>query len=174
LNPTRGFRNSVQQVGNESNEVSIILGGFRSIVLVSCPSSSVPAHAVDNGLARTPPMGWNSWIHFHCADLNENLVRQTADAITANGMKDAGYQYVVLDDCWQSSRDAEGNIVADQAKFPSGIKALADYIHDRGLKFGLYTNAGMKTCEGRPGSLGHEYQDTKQYAMWGVDYLKED
>jgi alpha-galactosidase len=147
---------------------------FAAIVLLSSLSISVPAHAVDNGLARTPPMGWNSWNHFHCDDLNEKLVRQTADAIATNGMKDAGYQYVVLDDCWQSSRDAEGNIVADPAKFPSGIKALADYVHDRGLRFGLYTDAGMKTCAGRPGSLGHEYQDAKRYAAWGVDYLKED
>jgi len=119
-------------------------------------------------------MGWNSWNRFRCDDLNEKLVRQTADAIATNGMKEAGYQYVVLDDCWQSSRDALGNIVADPAKFPSGIKALADYVHDKGLKFGLYTDAGMKTCAGRPGSLGHEYQDAKQYATWGVDYLKED
>src|SRR5665213_859288 len=147
---------------------------FAAIVLVSSLSGPVSAHALDNGLARTPPMGWNSWNHFRCKDLNEKLVRQTADAIAANGMKDAGYQYVVLDDCWQTSRDAEGNIVADAGKFPSGIKALADYIHDKGLKFGLYTDAGMKTCEGRPGSLGHEYQDAKQYAKWGVDYLKED
>ena len=148
--------------------------GFALIVLLSSLWSSAPAHAVDNGLARTPPMGWNSWNRFRCDDLNEKLVRQTADAIAANGMKDAGYQYVVLDDCWQSSRDAQGNIVADPAKFPSGIKALAGYIHDKGLKFGLYTDAGTKTCEGRPGSLGHEYQDAKQYAMWEVDYLKED
>jgi len=147
---------------------------FAAIVLLSSLSIPLPAHAVDNGLARTPPMGWNSWNRFRCDDLNEKLVRQTADAMATNGMKEAGYQYVVLDDCWQSSRDALGSIVADPAKFPSGIKALADYVHDKGLKFGLYTDAGMKTCAGRPGSLGHEYQDAKQYATWGVDYLKED
>lgn len=132
------------------------------------------AHALDNGLAKTPPMGWNSWNKYGCSGLNEKVVRETADAMAANGMKDAGYQYVVIDDCWQISRDADGNIVADPAKFPSGIKALADYIHSKGLKFGLYTDAGTKTCAGRPGTMGHEYQDAKQYAKWGVDYVKED
>jgi alpha-galactosidase len=89
-------------------------------------------------------------------------------------MKEAGYAYVVIDDCWQTSRDAEGNIIADKEKFPSGIKALADYIHSKGLKFGIYTDVGTKTCAGRPGSAGHEYQDARQYAEWGVDYVKED
>lgn len=132
------------------------------------------AHALDNGLARTPPMGWNSWNKYACKGLNEKVVRDTADAIAANGMKDAGYQYVVIDDCWQTGRDAEGNIIPDKDKFPSGIKALADYIHSKGLKFGIYTDVGTNTCAGRPGSIGHEYQDARQYAQWGVDYLKED
>jgi alpha-galactosidase len=91
-----------------------------------------------------------------------------------SGMKDAGYQYVVIDDCWQVSRDAVGNIVADPQRFPAGIKALADYVHSLGLKFGIYSDAGSKTCAGRPGGLGHEYQDALQYAAWGVDYLKYD
>ena len=89
-------------------------------------------------------------------------------------MKDAGYQYVVIDDCWQVSRDKDGNIVADPQRFPSGIKALADYVHSLGLKFGIYSDAGSKTCAGRPGGLGHEYQDALKYAAWGVDYLKYD
>jgi alpha-galactosidase len=136
---------------------------------------ALPAlHALDNGVARTPPMGWNSWNKFACDGLNEHVVRATADAIAGNGMKDAGYVYVNLDDCWQSGRDAEGNIVVDQEKFPSGIKALADYIHSKGLKLGVYTDVGTKTCAGRPGSIGHEYQDARQYAAWGVDYVKED
>jgi alpha-galactosidase len=97
-----------------------------------------------------------------------------ADAMVKSGMKDAGYQYVVIDDCWQVSRDENGNIVADPQRFPSGIKALADYIHSLGLKFGIYSDAGSKTCAGRPGSLGHEYQDARSYAAWGVDYLKYD
>jgi alpha-galactosidase len=131
-------------------------------------------HALENGLARTPPMGWNSWNKYACKGINEGVVRETADAMASNGMKDAGYQYVIIDDCWQTGRDAEGNIVVDKDKFPGGIKAVADYIHSKGLKFGIYTDAGMKTCGGRPGSLGHEYQDARQYAEWGVDYLKED
>jgi alpha-galactosidase len=126
-----------------------------------------------NGLALTPPMGWNSWNKFACNN-NEQTVRATADALVASGMRDAGYQYVVIDDCWQTSRDADGFIVADAQKFPSGIKALADYVHSRGLKFGIYSDAGRLTCGGRPGSQGHEYQDAITYARWGVDYLKYD
>lgn len=126
-----------------------------------------------NGLAPTPPMGWNSWNKFGCK-VDEKVIRQTADAIAANGMKDAGYRYVVIDDCWHGARDADGFITADAAKFPSGIKALADYVHAKGLKFGIYSDAGRKTCGGRPGSQGHEYQDALTYARWGVDYLKYD
>ena len=129
---------------------------------------------LDNGLAKTPPMGWNSWNKFACKGINEKVVRETADAMASNGMKDAGYQFVIIDDCWQTGRDAAGNIVADAERFPSGIKALADYIHGKGLKFGIYTDVGTMTCAKRPGSIGHEYQDAKQYANWGVDYLKED
>jgi len=129
--------------------------------------------AMDNGLARTPPMGWNSWNKFAC-DVREDLVRKAAQAMVKTGMKDAGYQYIVIDDCWQISRDKEGNILADPQRFPSGIKALADYVHSLGLKFGIYSDAGTKTCQGRPGSRGYEFQDAKQYAAWGVDYLKYD
>jgi len=125
------------------------------------------------GLARTPPMGWNSWNKFGC-DVSEVLIRETADAMVASGMKDAGYEYVVIDDCWQVDRDAEGNIIADPERFPSGMQALADYVHGKGLKFGLYSDAGMKTCQGRPGSRGYEFQDARTYAAWGVDYLKYD
>ena len=124
-------------------------------------------------LAPTPPMGWNSWNKFAC-NVNEDLIRQIADAMVKSGMKDAGYQYVIIDDCWQVARDNDGNIVADPQRFPSGIKALADYIHSVGLKFGIYSDVGSKTCAGRPGSLGHEYQDARQYAAWAVDYLKYD
>jgi alpha-galactosidase len=126
------------------------------------------------GLALTPPMGWNSWNKFACEGVNETVIRETADAMAANGMQQAGYQYIVIDDCWQTGRDSAGNILVDQAKFPHGIKALADYIHSKGLKFGIYTCAGTKTCAGRPASLGYEFQDARQYAAWGVDYLKED
>jgi len=146
------------------------------VCLVMLAVVMMPAfgRALDNGLAKTPPMGWNSWNKFSCKGLNEKVVRETADTMVSSGMKDAGYQYVILDDCWQTGRDASGNIVADAERFPSGIKALADYVHSKGLKFGIYTDVGTMTCAKRPGSIGHEYQDAKQYANWGVDYLKED
>jgi alpha-galactosidase len=124
-------------------------------------------------LARTPPMGWNSWNKFAC-NVSEQLIRETADALVASGLRDAGYQYVNIDDCWQVSRDASGAIVADPAHFPAGIRALADYVHAKGLKLGIYTDVGTLTCEGRPGSLNHEAQDAKTYADWGVDYVKVD
>jgi len=132
-----------------------------------------PPEPTPNGLALTPPMGWNSWNKFGC-DINEKVIRGAADAMVASGMKDAGYQYVVIDDCWHGARDAHGDIQPDPTRFPSGIKALADYIHAKGLKFGIYSDVGDKTCGGRPGSRGHEYQDAAQYAAWGVDYLKYD
>ncbi|HEX2602090.1 MAG TPA: glycoside hydrolase family 27 protein [Gemmatimonadaceae bacterium] len=124
-------------------------------------------------VALTPPMGWNSWNHFAC-NVSEELIRETADAMVTSGMRDAGYRYVVIDDCWQVSRDASRTIVADPQRFPHGIKALADYVHSRGLKFGIYTDAGTKTCQGRPGTLGFEERDAQTYARWGVDYVKED
>ena len=101
-------------------------------------------------------------------------MRDAADAMVASGMKDAGYTYIVVDDCWHGERDSLGFIQADPVHFPSGIKALTDYIHSKGLKFGIYSCAGNKTCAGRPASRGHEYQDALQYAKWGVDYLKYD
>jgi alpha-galactosidase len=127
----------------------------------------------DNGLAVTPPMGWNSWNHFAC-NVSASLIEGEADALVASGMKAAGYQYVVIDDCWQVGRDANGNILADPQRFPQGIKPVADYVHGKGLKFGIYSDVGDHTCQMRPGSRGHEYQDALQYARWGVDYLKYD
>ena len=143
----------------------MLAAGF---LLMACPS-----FALDNGLAKTPPMGWNSWNKFGC-NVSEDLIRQAADALVSTGMKDAGYQYIVIDDCWQVSRDNEGNIVPDAQRFPSGVKKLADYIHSKGLKFGIYSDAGTGTCQNRPGSRGYEFQDARQYAAWGVDYLKYD
>ncbi len=125
------------------------------------------------GLALTPPMGWNSWNHFGC-NVDEKLIRETADALVSTGMRDAGYVYLVIDDCWQGERDSLGFIQPDPNRFPSGMKALADYVHSKGLKFGIYSCAGNKTCGGRPGSRGYEYQDAYTYAKWGVDYLKYD
>ncbi len=124
-------------------------------------------------LALTPPMGWNSWNTFRC-DIDEELIKETADAMVTNGMKEAGYEYINIDDCWQTVRDSNGIIVVDKKRFPSGMKALVDYIHSKGLKLGLYSSAGTKTCEHRAASLGFETQDAKTYAEWGVDYLKYD
>jgi alpha-galactosidase len=124
-------------------------------------------------LALTPPMGWNSWNTFRL-EINEDVVKGIADVFIEKGFKDAGYQFIVIDDGWQIDRDKGGNIIYDKNKFPSGIKALADYIHQKGLKFGIYSDAGYLTCGGFPGSRGYEYQDARQYAAWGVDYLKYD
>ncbi len=125
------------------------------------------------GLALTPPMGWNSWNKFAC-NVDETLIRQTADAMVSNGMKDAGYTYINIDDCWHGDRDSLGFIHPDAKRFPSGMKALADYIHSKGLKIGIYSDAGSQTCGGRPGSRGYEFQDAMTYANWGIDYLKYD
>jgi alpha-galactosidase len=125
------------------------------------------------GLALTPPMGWNSWNTFAC-NVDEALIREMADAMVSSGLKGAGYTYIVIDDCWHGQRDSLGFIHPDSQRFPSGIKALSDYVHSKGLKFGIYSCAGDKTCGGKPGSRGHEYQDAITYAQWGVDYLKYD
>ena len=123
------------------------------------------------GVARTPPMGWNSWNHFGC-EVNDKVVRASADALVSSGMKAAGYVYVNIDDCWLGKRDERG-VIYPNAKFPD-MKALADYIHSKGLKLGIYSSPGPKTCAGYEGSFGHEAQDARKYAEWGVDYLKYD
>ncbi|MBB1539045.1 MAG: glycoside hydrolase family 27 protein [Prevotella sp.] len=124
-------------------------------------------------LGQTPQMGWSSWNKFQ-GNINEDIIKGIADAMVTSGLRDAGYTYVNIDDCWHGKRDADGFIQPDPQRFPSGMKALADYVHARGLKLGIYSDAGTETCAGRPGSLGHEYQDALQYARWGVDYLKYD
>jgi alpha-galactosidase len=144
------------------------------IVSIFAVASGAPAgDPTFYDLAKTPPMGWNSWNKFAC-NVSESLIKESADALVSTGMKDAGYEYIVIDDCWQVSRDPDGNIVPDPKRFPSGMKALADYVHSKGLKFGIYSDAGTKTCQGRPGSKGFETKDAQQYASWGVDYLKYD
>ena len=126
------------------------------------------------GQALTPPMGWNSWNRF-AGNINETLIRNIADAIVNSGMKDAGYTYVILDDAWMaSSRDSSGKLVGDPVRFPSGIKALAEYVHSKGLKLGIYEDRGSMTCSAFPGSYGHETADANTFALWGVDYLKYD
>jgi alpha-galactosidase len=126
------------------------------------------------GLALTPPMGWNSWNTFQFS-LNDSLIRETCDAMVANGMRDAGYRYIILDDGWmERQRDSAGDLVADRKRFPYGIKRLAEYVHSRRMKLGIYNCAGTETCGGYPGSRGHEYRDALLYASWDVDYLKLD
>ncbi|MDD4822945.1 MAG: glycoside hydrolase family 27 protein [Bacteroidales bacterium] len=143
-------------------------------VLLLCLSSFLTTHAQKfENLAMTPPMGWNSWNKFAC-NINEELIKGIADQMVATGLRDAGYVYLNLDDCWLGTRDENGFITCDKQRFPSGIKALADYVHSKGLKLGIYSDAGRLTCQEHPGSLGHEYQDALMYARWEVDYLKYD
>src|SRR5580658_592602 len=124
-----------------------------------------------NGLAKTPPMGWNSWNLF-AEKIDDQTVRTMADAMVSSGMRDAGYIYVNIDDTWEGLRDAQGNLQSNH-KFPD-MKALADYVHSKGLKLGIYSSPGPRTCAGYPASYGHEEQDAKTFAGWGVDYLKYD
>ncbi|WP_026924219.1 lectin [Glycomyces arizonensis] len=155
----------------------VALGTAALITAVTVPVllvSASPAQALDNGLALTPQMGWNNWNTFGC-NVSETLIRQTADLLVSSGMAEAGYEYVNIDDCWmERERDADGNLVADRERFPSGMKALADYVHGKGLKLGIYSSAGTTTCAGYPASIGYERQDAALWASWGIDYLKYD
>jgi len=145
---------------------------FRILLALSLAVCLLHAQKFEK-LAQTPPMGWNSWNKFGC-DINENIIKEIADAMVKTGMQKAGYEYIVIDDCWQIDRDSNGNILADPERFPSGMKSLGEYIHSKGLKFGIYSDAGTLTCQRRPGSRGYEFQDARTYAEWGVDYLKYD
>jgi alpha-galactosidase len=156
---------------------------FRTFAVVACAALCIAqdVRALDNGLAETPPMGFNTWNWFKCGDanhgaINEALIRGIADAIVSSGMKDSGYQYVNIDDCWgEASRDARGGIVANRSRFPGGMKALADYVHSKGLKLGLYTDVANITCaKTMPGLQGHENQDCDTFITWGIDYVKVD
>ena len=145
-------------------------------VLVACALTGVlaaPAAALDNGLAQTPPMGWNSWYRFRC-QVNERIVRETANVMIRSGMRAAGYRYVNLDDCWMARSRRRGALRPDPAKFPHGIRALAAYVHSRGLRLGIYAAAGRATCMHYPGSRRHLYTDAHTFAAWRVDYVKLD
>ena len=142
----------------------ILLAG----IVAACASA---ASAQTNGLAATPPMGWNSWNHY-AGKVNDAVIRATADAMVSSGMRDAGYVYINIDDTWEGTRDAQG-VIHTNEKFPD-MKALADYVHSKGLKLGIYSSPGAKTCAKYEGSLNHEEQDAKTYAAWGIDYLKYD
>lgn len=144
--------------------------------------SATPIAAYDNGMARTPPMGWNSWCTDSLCNLaghdpcSEHMVRTTADAMVEQGMSALGYKYVTLDDCWSAkTRDADGRLQPEPKAFPNGMKNLSDYVHSKGLLFGVYTCVGTKTCKGdRPGSYGHYERDAQTLASWGVDMIKMD
>jgi alpha-galactosidase len=146
-----------------------------------CAGGSAAITPLRNRVALLPPMGWNTWNTFGC-DIDEKLVRSMADALVSTGMAERGYRYVVVDDCWFNPvRDGDGNLQAAPARFPSGMRALGDYVHRKGLKFGIYESPSAKTCAqyatsypGSTGSRGHEIQDANQFAAWGVDYLKYD
>ncbi|MGD0840787.1 MAG: glycoside hydrolase family 27 protein [Candidatus Acidiferrales bacterium] len=142
---------------------------FALICLALCLAPS--GHAQSSQIAATPPMGWNSWNHF-AGKIDDATVRAQADAMVASGMRDAGYVYINIDDTWEGDRDAEG-FIHPNSKFPD-MKALADYVHSKGLKLGIYSSPGAKTCAGFAGSLNHEDQDAQTYAAWGIDYLKYD
>ncbi|HKS92067.1 MAG TPA: glycoside hydrolase family 27 protein [Tepidiformaceae bacterium] len=141
------------------------------LALAALALVSTPLVAQSSGIAMTPPMGWNSWNHFACK-VSDAVVRQAADTIVSNGMMAAGYVYVNIDDCWQGTRNAQGMIQPNE-RFPD-MKALTDYVHSKGLKIGIYSSPGPKTCARYEGSYGHEEQDAQQYAAWGFDYLKYD
>ena len=133
-----------------------------------------PTATTERGkLAPTPPMGWMTWNMFK-GDISEQLIKETADAMVESGLRDAGYKYVFIDDLWQGGRDNRNNIIPDPKKFPNGIKALADYVHSKGLKLGIYSDAAQLTCGGCTASYGFEEQDARTFASWGIDYLKYD
>jgi len=154
--------------------LALICAALLTIPLFSPLGTITPAYAQSNGLAFTPPMGFNDWNAFAC-NVTEAKIEQAADFMVSSGLRSLGYNYVNVDDCWMSgSRDSSGTLVADANKFPSGIKALADFVHKDGLLFGIYEGAGTKTCKGLPGSYKHEAHDASTFAAWGVDYLKYD
>ncbi|GAA2615663.1 glycoside hydrolase family 27 protein [Paractinoplanes durhamensis] len=145
-----------------------------TLLLTGAPPAAGSLARGYNGLAATPPMGWNNY-NAYGLDVTAALIEQTADAMVSSGMRDAGYLYVNIDDGWMAAtRDADGDLRADPTRFPDGIAAVADYVHARGLKLGIYSDAGLKTCGGFPGSLGHETADAAKFAAWGVDYVKYD
>ncbi len=143
------------------------------LILLSIIAVQINSYGQYAELAKTPPMGWNSWNAFGM-EINSKIVKAVADSMVSKGLDDAGYEYIIIDDGWQIDRDPNGKIMVDSSRFPEGIKYLADYVHSKGLKFGIYTCCGTKTCGGRPGSYGHEAIDAQTYAEWGVDYIKED
>eukprot|EP00484_Ammonia_sp_Unknown_P010416 CAMPEP_0197075860 /NCGR_PEP_ID=MMETSP1384-20130603/211824_1 /TAXON_ID=29189 /ORGANISM="Ammonia sp." /LENGTH=387 /DNA_ID=CAMNT_0042514709 /DNA_START=26 /DNA_END=1189 /DNA_ORIENTATION=+ len=146
---------------------------MKAVAAAVLPAISLANWGLDNGMGLTPQMGWNSWNHYAC-NIDQDIVHSTIDSMVSTGLSKYGYIYVNIDDCWAGSRMANGSVVPDTKTFPDGIAPLADYAHSKNLKLGIYSDAGNKTCAGRPGSLGYETQDADSYASWNVDYLKYD
>ena len=167
----------------KSRSLSLLSQGLIFLTLFSACSSNnsdkktvqqVTVAPVAQELALTPPMGWNSWNPYG-ANVSEQVIKETADAFISTGLKDAGFNYIVIDDIWQGGRDSvTGLLYPDAKRFPSGMKAVADYVHSKGLKFGIYSDAGTQTCGGKPGSFSYEEKDAKLFAEWGADYVKYD
>jgi alpha-galactosidase len=152
--------------------IFFVAGCSKKMAAKSCQQQTEGA-ACQQQLAMTPPMGWNSWNPFG-KNVSEKVIRETADAMAGSGLKDVGFTYIVIDDIWHGGRDSNGMLYPDPNRFPSGMKSLADYVHSKGLKFGIYSDAGNKTCAGMPGSFGYEEKDAQLFASWGVDFLKYD
>jgi alpha-galactosidase len=170
------LRSRLRRFWTMATGFTLVMATLPAILVIgaAAPASAAPASALDNGLALTPPMGFNDWNAYHC-NVSASLIEQTALAMHTDGMQAAGYRYVNIDDCWlASTRAADGQLQANPATFPQGIKAVADYVHSLGLKLGIYEDAGTATCAGFPGSYGHYAQDAKTFASWGADYLKLD
>eukprot|EP01120_Amphizonella_sp_Union-15-10_P009643 TRINITY_DN36_c0_g1_i1.p1 TRINITY_DN36_c0_g1~~TRINITY_DN36_c0_g1_i1.p1 ORF type:complete len:414 (-),score=103.15 TRINITY_DN36_c0_g1_i1:32-1273(-) len=161
-------RVSTQSTGRNKNNMSPLL-----ILSISLLCFTLTVEPTDNGVGRTPALGYNSWNDFRC-NINAEDIKSVADAMVRQGLDKAGYEYINIDDCWAAGRNADGTVYADPRTFPGGIVDVANYVHAKGFKFGIYTDRGTKTCAGRPGSQGYEKIDADTYAKWGVDYLKED
>lgn len=143
------------------------------LLILLLASLAALTSCLDNGLGRTPPMGWSTWNHFGC-NISETIIKETADLLVSTGLAAKGYKYINIDDCWQIDRNATTNeIIHDATKFPKGIPALAEYVHSKGLLFGLYSDAGTKTCQGRPGGYAFEEIDAQTYAKWKYSSPKQ-
>lgn len=151
-----------------TTRAAVVAGALTVLLVSALLPGTLP---LDNGVGLTPAMGWSTWNTFQ-GKVSDALLRQSADAMVSSGLAAAGYQYVNLDDGWCVGRAPDGTLIPDPTLFPNGMKPVADYIHSKGLKFGMYTARGSTTCMGRPGANGHEAQDAATYAAWGVDYLK--
>ena len=170
--------NGVRLTVNRDGEITSGKGLTTNLTIVRAPAQrpvvDLRTSPSAPGQAATPPMGWNSWNRFGCK-IDEQLIRETADAMVSSGMLAAGYRYLNIDDCWEArARGANGELVVDSTRFPSGMKALVDYVHAKGLNVGIYSSGGTATCQGRPATLDHEVEDARTFARWEIDYVKYD